>query len=488
MTEATAAWSHRLREQLRSVRTRITAAVVLLTAGALVIVGTTVYLLATARVDARITESISQEMREFEQLQQQGIDPDTRRPFTSADRLVLAALQRNAPERNETLIGIVTDGPPLTSRESRALDAVDRESLLTAIDAQLPGGGFARLDTDAGELIFGVKPVRSDGENAAYVVGYFRDLEQAEVAEIVRTYALVAAAVLLLVALGAWLTAGRLLRPVRRLRDTARDISDTDLTRRIEVTGNDDLSDLAHTFNAMLDRLENSFALQRSFLDDAGHELRTPLTIVRGHLEVADTGNAEDMAATRALVLDELDRMGRLVDDLIVLAKSGQPDFVRHTDVDAAALTDHVLDKVRALGDRRWVLDARAEAVVEADPQRLTQALVQLATNAVQHTHTGDEIGVGSAVHDGRIGWWVRDTGPGVQRADANRIFDRFQRGHQARGHDGSGLGLSIVRAIAVAHGGDVLLHSEPGLGATFTLVVPLAGSPAPTLHPREAP
>lgn len=464
----------RLREHSRSVRATITAWTVLLLTLALVGVGATVYVLATGSVDQRITSAISQEMREFEQLQRQGIDPATGEPFRSPDRLVEVALQRNAPERNEALIGIRSSGPPLTSRQSRALDRVDRQALLGAVDATLPEGGFDRLDTTSGELLFAVKPVRGGGAEAAYVVGYFRDLEQDGVQGIMRIYSIVAASALVLVGFGAWLTAGRLLRPIRDLRDTANEITHTDLSQRIEVEGKDDLADLAHTFNAMLDRLEESFALQRRFLDDAGHELRTPITIVRGHLEVADTGNAADIESTRALVLDELDRMGRLVDDLIVLAKAGQPDFVRITSVDAAVLTDHVLEKVKALGDRTWRVDERVDAIVDADPQRVTQALVQLAKNAVQHTRPGDEIAIGSAVHDGAVGWWVRDTGPGVQRADAERIFDRFQRGHQARGHDGSGLGLSIVRAIALAHGGDVLLHSGPGRGAVFTLTIPV--------------
>lgn len=466
----------RLHEQTRSVRTRITAWVILLTGLALLGVGFSFYLLEGNRVDERISDAISQEMREFEKLREEGIDPATGEPFTSAGRLIKVALERNAPQRHELLLGLPPQGQPLASREP-ATEA-DKQAILEAVEAQLPTGGFDRVQTSLGELVFAVKPVRSGDQQGAYVVGYFHDLEHDDVLRTMRTYAVVAALALFLVSLGAWLTSGRLLRPVRQLRNTAREISETDLSRRIDVDGNDDLSDLARTFNAMVDRLEESFSLQRSFLDDAGHELRTPITIVRGHLEVADTGSVADMESTRALVLDELDRMGRLVDDLIVLARSGQPDFVRVTEVDAAALTDHVLQKVKALGERRWVLDERVEAIVEADPQRLTQALVQLAKNAVQHTHPGDEIAIGSAVRDGRIGWWVRDTGPGVQRADADRIFDRFQRGHQARGHDGSGLGLSIVRAIANAHGGDVLLHSDPGNGAVFTLVIPLPRGP----------
>jgi two-component system, OmpR family, sensor kinase len=468
-TEGVATPARRLREHARSVRTRITAGAVVVTAGALLAVGVTSYLVETNRVDDRIRTAISQEFAEFDNLEK---DPETGRPFASAGRMVEVALQRNTPERTEVLLGYVPGKDWQTTSESRLSD-LDRTILLDEIEQMRSLGGSGSVEAEIGEVVFGVKPVRDGGEEAAYVVAYLRDLEQAQVLDTMRTYGVIALLALVLVAIGAWLTAGRVLRPIRDLRDTALDITDTDLSRRIKVEGNDELADLAATFNAMLDRLEDSFRLQRRFLDDAGHELRTPITIVRGHLEVTDPGNPDDVAATRALVLDELDRMGRLVDDLIVLAKAGQPDFLHVTDVDAAALTDHVLEKVRALGERRWVLDDRAEWIVSADPQRITQALVQLAKNAVQHTHEGDEVAIGSAVGADHVMWWVRDTGPGVQRADAARIFDRFQRGHQAPGHDGSGLGLSIVRAIAQAHGGEVFVRSEPERGATFCLVLP---------------
>ncbi|MGQ0842530.1 MAG: sensor histidine kinase [Sporichthyaceae bacterium] len=274
------------------------------------------------------------------------------------------------------------------------------------------------------------------------------------------------------VGLGAWSVSGRLLRPLRDLRVTADQIGHSDLTRRIEADGHDDISDLARTFNAMLDRLEGAFAGQRCFLDDAGHELRTPLTIVRGHLELMVPGDLEDVSATRDLVLDELDRMGRLVDDLVVLARAGRPDFLRPQPVDLSVLVEEVLHKARGLADRNWVCDGRADAEVPADPQRLTQALLQLASNAVAHTEPGTTIAIGSSASAGRASLWVRDEGTGVAPADSERIFDRFERGERAGPH-GAGLGLSIVRAIAAAHGGVVGLIPRPGPGATFRIDLP---------------
>ena len=145
-----------------------------------------------------------------------------------------------------------------------------------------------------------------------------------------------------------WL-AGRLLSPVTRLREPAQGITEGDLGARLEVTGNDDLSELQRTFNDMLDRLEEAFASQRRLLDDAAHELRSPLTVLRGHLEVLDTADPADVDATRALLLDEIERMTRLVNDLLMLAKAQRPDFVRLQPTDVEALTVGVLDRARGL-------------------------------------------------------------------------------------------------------------------------------------------
>jgi signal transduction histidine kinase len=289
------------------------------------------------------------------------------------------------------------------------------------------------------------------------------------------TFAYVEAVSLVVIALVGWLVAGRLLAPVRLVRQTAQQISETDLTRRIPAHGRDDVSELARTFNAMLDRLEDSFATQRQFLDDAGHELRTPITIVRGHLELMgpDDDPAEH-ADTRALVLDELDRMSRLVDDLVTLAKAERPDFLRRGPVQLRGLVEDMYEKARAIAPRTWQLAATADGTVYADRQRLTQALVQLADNAAKHTTAGDRIVIGSTAAEGVVRLSVSDTGPGVDPADTGRILARFARGADS-GHrgDGSGLGLAIVRAIAEAHDGRVTLDSPPGGGATFTLEIP---------------
>ena len=227
----------------------------------------------------------------------------------------------------------------------------------------------------------------------------------------------------------------------------------------------------------MLDRLESAFVGQRQFLDDAGHELKTPLTVLRGHLELLDVGSPSEIAETRELLLDEVDRMSRLVGELILLAKSDRPDFVTPRPVDLTALTVETLAKARGLGDRTWTLDETASATVALDEQRLTQALLQLCDNAVKHTGPGDVVALGSSYDGETARLWVRDTGPGVAPEHREQIFERFGRGAVPDSDEGFGLGLSIVRAIAQAHGGTVSLEDEQPHGARFVIAVPVTGT-----------
>ncbi len=243
----------------------------------------------------------------------------------------------------------------------------------------------------------------------------------------------------------------------------------------------------------MLDRLQSAFADQRQFLDDASHELRTPITVIRGHVELLGDDPGE-RSRTVALVLDELARMNRMVDDLMLLAKAERPDFLSPGEVDVTDLVMEVLAKASALGDRRWSVSGLVEQTVLADDQRLTQALMQLAANAVRHTRPGDGISIGAAMVAGRLRLSVADTGEGIAPEDRTRIFDRFARAEHGPDRDrrgsAGGLGLPIVTSIARAHGGQVLLDSTLGEGSTFTLLLPVApheghgaaasGDPAP--------
>lgn len=271
----------------------------------------------------------------------------------------------------------------------------------------------------------------------------------------------------------AWLTAGRILSPLRQLTDTAKLISETDLSQRMKVRGTDEIAELTLTFNQMLDRLQAAFTSQQDFIKDVSHELRTPITIIQGHLELLGDDPA-DRAATVALVRDELKRMNRFVTDLLLLMRSERPNFLRLSAVELEPFTHELFAKARGLAARDWQLEAIGSGEIVGDRQRLTQIVMNLAQNATQYTHRGETIAIGSAIDDGNVRFWVRDTGEGIALEDQERIFNRFARGsNNERRSDGSGLGLSIVQALVKAHHGRLELFSRLGEGATFTVIFP---------------
>jgi signal transduction histidine kinase len=425
------------------------------------------------RLDQRIDEELVQESAELRRLAV-GNDPETGRRFgTNVGRIFEVFLRRNVPSRHEALITFVNGEPFLRSRQVVPY-RLDRDRELIARWAHLRESDRGRVDTPAGAVEYLAVPLRTrEAEQGVFVAAIFRDRAKAEVDAAVRATAGVGLAVLLLGSLLAWRLADRLVGPITALTQTARSITEPDLTRRIPVGGRDEVGQLAATFNEMLDRLERAFASQRRFIDDAGHELRTPLTIVRGHLELLEK-NSEAQRETVALVLDELDRMARIVDDLLVLAKHDRPDFLNLATVEVGSLTDELHAKVGALAPREWILEQRGRGVIVADRQRLTQALVQLAQNAVHYSSEAEPVSVGSSVVDGEARFWVRDRGPGIAEQEQRNIFERFRRGSADRRSEGAGLGLAIVKAIAAAHRGRVELDSRPGAGATFTIVVPV--------------
>lgn len=454
-----------------SVRQRLTVTVALLTSLALVVVGFTLYVLESGRIDDEIDAGLTQEIGEFRALLHEN-DPATGRPFDSADRLITVFLQRNLPDAHEALYGFrATGGPTYQGEGDKFLQGSTQ--LRSLVDRLAATGGTETLKVAGRAYRITVQPIDEGGGRSAFVVAHNVSASRADLRELMVTYALLSAlSVILIAGLASWI-AGRLLRPVRRLHETAQGISDGDLSGRLEVTGHDDLSDLQRTFNDMLDRLESSFVTQRQLLDDAGHELRTPLTVLRGHLEVLNVDDPQDVRATQTLLLDETDRMSRLVNDLLMLAKARRPDFVALSPTEMEPLTHGALDRARALADRTWLLDGVARRSAAVDGQRITQAMLQLADNAARHTGPGDEIGIGSRVHEGRLELWVRDTGPGVD--PGLPIFERFARGNH--NDEGFGLGLSIVRAIAEAHGGEVMLD-DTATGATFRLRLPIGVRP----------
>ena len=439
------------------------------------------YLIESQRIDQQVTDRVDQQFAELARFQ---ANERTGGRFTNVAGLLEGFLGSNMPDENGTLVTWY-DGEVKQTSPEPAIDANTAE-FRSAADSIATTNGATTIVQGGNVLVLNAQTVQRGGDTGALIVVTYLTETQQGLLDTMQTYAIVALLSLILITALAWAQSGRLLAPLRTLRETAEEITDSDLSRRLPVTGNDDITALTRTVNRMLDRLEAAFVGQRQFLDDAGHELKTPLTVVRGHLELLDVGTPAEVAETKALLLDEVDRMSRLVGDLILLAKRDRPDFVTPVPVDLTELTVDVLAKARGLGDRFWVLDETANVSVEVDEQRLTQALLQLCDNAVKHTETGQVIALGSSYEPGQVRLWVRDTGPGVPEAHREQIFQRFGRAFVPEHDEGFGLGLSIVQAIAHAHGGTAHVEDGDPHGARFVISLPLTGTPSTREAPSE--
>jgi len=424
----------------------------------------------------RLESSLTRETEQFKLIvRQQSDTAEARRPTEIFD----AFFQRHIPHDNECMLAFI-DGQLYRERPSPLPpEMVENGPLVNfwrfhslGLTERLRG---ERASITGERFLFVAEPLVLGGQTrGALVAAHCISCERRNVEASVLVVTEVFTAVMLIASALAWIAAGRVLAPLRLLTETAHHISESDLTRRIPVEGKGEIAELTVTFNEMLDRLEAAFASQRQFINDAGHELRTPITIIRGHLELLGD-DPEERRETLALVTDELDRMSRFVEDLLLLAKAEQPRFLSLQTIDLADFTEELFAKAKALAPRNWQLDTIAVGYLVADRQRLTQAVMNLAQNAAQYCDASATIRLGSARDRHTARFWVADNGPGIDESEQADIFKRFHRASQGRRRsDGAGLGLAIVRAIAEAHGGQVHLESRPGEGSTFTVVIPL--------------
>lgn len=459
-----------------------------------------------ANIDARVRQDMAEEMAEFrsllagtsqfedhepgdDELDEQEIDSknsatsqttqDTFKSPNSQKQLKQffdIYMAHRLPEDDVYFIAFLDGQFYKSSPRGRPSDLSSDSFLMQhwAQQTQAEQGEQVSRNADVGSILYLVEPIQS-GEQllGVFVIAHSTAGERVEGVEATLIAAQVAIGVLVVALFLVWMAAGRVLQPLRTLATTVEAIEESDLTRRIPVQGGGELVRLATQFNAMMDRMEAAFASQRNFVNDAGHELRTPITIIRGHLELMDVELVEQQE-TLALVMDELDRMSRFVNDLILLAKAERSDFLKLETVDVALLTRELFAKVKSLASRNWVLEQVDQGQIVVDRQRITQAMMNLSHNATQHTREGDTIALGSSLSNGKVHFWVRDTGEGIALADQERIFERFARAaHQRRRSEGAGLGLAIVKAIAIAHDGEITVRSQLGGGSTFTVILP---------------
>jgi two-component system, OmpR family, sensor kinase len=463
---------------LRSTRLRLVVALfMLLLAGAIlesVLIGTT----GELQLEAAVERALGQEIDEALRLLEVGRDPQTGRPFDSVEPAFDVYLARNVPSEQEAFVTFV-DG----ELHAAALDRYVRDHLpAPVLDALAtfsaangpPGEQLAgTFDQDGIAAHYQAVRIAVQDESGAFAVIIAPEIELAQIASLQRLLRGVSFLVLMLITLCGWFLAGAVLKPVRELTEAARSISSPRQLEAITPTGSPEAVEMVRTFNEMLDRIAAYGDSQLEFLRAAGHELRTPLTVVTGHLEVL--GDEEDRRQTIPVVLDELYRMAEIVREIESLAASIRPDFLSLSEVDLGELTEHLHLKASVLAPRRWDVEEAAQATVTADPHRLTEAILNLADNAVAHTQEGDAISIGSRLEPPSYLLWVRDSGVGIERAEQERIFEQFVRGSgSSRRYRGAGLGLAVVRAIARAHGGEVSVESCPGEGACFTLRLPV--------------
>lgn len=289
--------------------------------------------------------------------------------------------------------------------------------------------------------------------------------------------------ILLLSAFVSYWLAGRAFRPIHRLAHTVHEIEAKDLHQRVPVPkARDEVQEFALIFNQMIERLERAFVQQRRFVADASHELRTPVTAIRSITEVAlsQPSSSEDYVNVLSEVNAEAERLGRLINDLLALARAdeGQVQF----DADSVRLDLLAADAVESLEplaiERNITLGIQTleAAVVRGDAARLIQVIIGLIDNALTYTNAGGSVTVSVGVHDADAYLIVQDTGIGIAHEDMEHIFERFYRADPARSRvaGGCGLGLAIVDWIVHAHGGKVTVKSQVGKGSMFTVVLPL--------------
>ncbi|MER7251207.1 ATP-binding protein [Kribbella sp. NPDC000426] len=336
-------------------------------------------------------------------------------------------------------------------------------------------GEMPLLDDDHDYLIV-ARGVEYGGRLYTVVVASSVATQRATVATVTEYLAIGFPVLLLVVAAAGWMLAGRALRPVERIRRRVQGIESSDLTERVPVPQTDDeIARLAATMNAMLDRLQAGQATQRAFVADASHELRSPLATVAAGLEVIEpSARGQAWEELHGLMKGEAERMGRLVENLLLLAKADDAALPMHrTDVDLDDLVDTEILRLREAKRLTVLADVQPVRVV-GDPLRLSQVIRNLVDNAATAAHS--TVRLSTSEHDGTAVVTVEDDGDGIPADDRLRVFERFVRldTSRARASGGSGLGLSIVQEIIKAHQGTVTLTPATTGGTTATITLPL--------------
>ena len=381
-----------------------------------------------------------------------------------------------------TASGIVTDGSASRSIPLPAKVILARLPISGPRNLRLPGLGDYRIVVTAGQ----------DGD--LLVTGLPRRAVDETIRRLALIEILVFVAALLLTGVAGALCVGLTLRPLDRVSRTALSVAELPLAqgdvqlpqRLLNPAPGTEVGRVTAAVNSMLEHVESAFAerhasetLLRQFVADASHELRTPVAVIRSHAEYAQMtagGLPVEVAEALSRISSESERMGMLVDDLLLLARLDAGRELLREQVDLTRIMlDAVID-ARAVGpDHRWLLHLPDhEVFVQGDPNSLRQVVLNLLSNAAEHTPEGTVVTVRLTAEAGSVTATITDTGPGIAHDFLPHVFERFARDDSARRHHGgeSGLGLAIVEAIVRAHAGTISVTSEPGR-TVFTLVLP---------------
>ena len=386
-------------------------------------------------------------------------------------------------EQDEGFTQVLTPGGSILYETS----GLPRRPLLSSAQLRQAARTGVEFDMAAGHGLrnptrISAEPVREGGRRLIVTVGAALDDRNDALHSLARLLLLGGAAALLLGSLAGYAAITAALRPVEAMRRRATEISAAQPGQRLPLPpADDELRRLAETLNRMLGRLEEAIEHERAFVDDASHELRTPLATHRAELELALRygKTAEELRAAISSAIAETDRLSRLAEDLLVLARASEGEMALQLEkIEARRLLEVVRDRVSAAAalERREVSAGGANGLsVTGDRLRLEQALGNLADNALRHG--GGEVRLWARGEDGHVRLGVTDQGGGFDADYLPRAFERFSRGDAARTGEGAGLGMAIVAAIARAHGGEAGAQNMPGGGAEAWIDVPVQPS-----------
>ena len=452
-----------------TLRLRLTLLYVGLLAAALAVTGITGYVIAAHRIYAGLDDSL-----------------------TLRAQAVALALEPIGTEFNqEDIENNKGELDALASKADLVFQLRRADGTVLYSSAQPPSGSLPPPD-DTRSLVggFATKDVRGEDTRILYQplptggsieVGESLSGANGAVSEIRDVIVVGGLAALLVTAVSGFTLSGRALRPVRNVSQMARDIEETaDFTRRLDKSaGEGEVRELVSAFNAMIERVEQTLAHQKSFLADSSHELRRPLSVLQTNVDILSRPNLSQADRERCVaeVRVEAQIMRRLVADLLMLARE-ESQSIERARVDFSAVCERALARVKQEDSHELREEIEPGIVVLGDGERLDQMVGNLLDNAVQYTPREGRVAFGLQRFNGRVQLEVRDTGPGIKADEIAHVFERFYRGESARASRpaGTGLGLAIVKYVAEAHGGTVSVVSEPTNGTTFLVELPIAG------------